>query len=222
MKRLITGLALGALAVGGVALAEQTAEHMRPGMATMSRADMLTHAGQMFDKMDVNHDGKIDQADREARKAAMFDQIDTDHNGQISRAEFMAFRPMHGDRGMEHGQGQGQGMGGSGMDGHEMGDGMGGPGHGGHRGGHGMGMGRGMGMMMLRMADTNHDGAVSRDEFMAAATQHFDRMDANHDGKVTPEERQAMRAQMRSQMHDRMDHDGAMGSDMGAPPPPAN
>jgi Ca2+-binding EF-hand superfamily protein len=43
-------------------------------------------------------------------------------------------------------------------------------------------------------ADTNHDGALSREE--AKATQmishHFDEIDANHDGLVTLAEIQAM------------------------------
>jgi hypothetical protein len=73
--------------------------------------------------------------------------------------------------------------------------------------------GRMMGMM-ARMADTNHDGAVSRDEFVAAALQRFDRMDANKDGTVTPDERQAAHADMRQHMHDRMGGEGM------APPPP--
>ena len=47
--------------------------------------------------------------------------------------------------------------------------------------------------MMLKMADTNNDGAISQAEFTAAALKHFDQMDANHDGKVTQDERQAAR-----------------------------
>ena len=51
--------------------------------------------------------------------------------------------------------------------------------------------------MMMRMADSNSDGAISRAEFSASAAQHFDRMDTNKDGQVTSEERRAMRQQHR-------------------------
>jgi Ca2+-binding EF-hand superfamily protein len=34
-------------------------------------------------------------------------------------------------------------------------------------------------------ADTNHDGRVSRVEFIAARNAHFDRLDRNHDGVVS-------------------------------------
>ena len=51
----------------------------------------------------------------------------------------------------------------------------------------GGGMMGGMGMM-----DANHDGVISKEEWIA----QFDKMDANHDGKVTADEIQAAR-----QMH---------------------
>ncbi|QYU70887.1 EF-hand domain-containing protein [Leptolyngbya sp. 15MV] len=47
---------------------------------------------------------------------------------------------------------------------------------------------------MLRQADTNGDGAISRAEFEAAAAQRFARMDTNGDGTVSTEERRAARA----------------------------
>ncbi|MFO1507410.1 MAG: EF-hand domain-containing protein [Lysobacterales bacterium] len=36
--------------------------------------------------------------------------------------------------------------------------------------------------------DTNHDGVVTREEFMAFRDKRFKELDTNHDGKVTPEE----------------------------------
>ena len=56
------------------------------------------------------------------------------------------------------------------------------------------------GMMMLAMADTNKDKAVSKDEFLAAHAKHFDMADANKDGKLTPDERKAAQAKMREHM----------------------
>jgi EF-hand domain pair/EF hand len=36
--------------------------------------------------------------------------------------------------------------------------------------------------------DTNHDGFITRDEFMAAQKKHFDEFDTNHDGKIDAKE----------------------------------
>ena len=47
--------------------------------------------------------------------------------------------------------------------------------------------GRGMGMM--RMADANGDGVVTRDEYMAATDARFARMDRNGDGVLDDSER---------------------------------
>ena len=73
------------------------------GDGIITRAEAQAHAGQMFDRLDANHDGKLDQADREARKAEfkakIFAAIDTNNDGSISQAEFMAFEP----RGMGRG-----------------------------------------------------------------------------------------------------------------------
>ena len=228
MKPLALGLSLAVLAACGVAYAETAAQPGHGWGASVTKAQAQEMAGRMFDRMDANHDGKLDATDRDARRAemksAMFQRMDANHDGQISRDEFMNFKP-GGPKGPEGGMGghdmHGP-MGGPGMDGPGMGGpGMGGPGGEGHMGmrGHGMGMG-GMGGMMMRMADTNHDGTVTRDEFMAAVLQHFDQMDTNHDGTVTPEERRAAHEAMREHMHDSMGGHGMGGSDGAMPPPP--
>ena len=209
MKKFAIGLSLAALAVAGTAMAEQ-AWGPGNGGATVTRADAHSRAAQMFERLDVNKDGKLDPADREAMQSAMFDKIDTNKDGQISRAEFLA---MHRGMGGEHMGGRpmgGPGMGGPGMsDGPKM--------DGDHMGGRGMG-----GMMLMHMADANHDGAVSKDEFMAAAASRFDSADSNHDGSVTPAERQAAHQAMRERMRSMMEH--RMGGDGVTPPapPPAN
>ena len=53
MKKIAIGLSLAALALAGTAMAEQA---WGPGMggATVTRADALTRATQMFDRLDVN------------------------------------------------------------------------------------------------------------------------------------------------------------------------
>ena len=52
-------------------------------------------------------------------------------------------------------------------------------------------------------ADTNKDGAVSREEAQAQFNKRFDAMDQNKDGKVTPEE---MRAARETMHRERMAH----------------
>ena len=199
MKKLALGLSLAALSIGGVAYA---AHHDGPdadGDRTVTRAEAQTHAAEMFARMDVNKDGRIDQSDRTAHEIAMrnehFTKLDTNKDGSISRAEFDAAHS------------GGHGLGGKGMGGAMMG----GSAHGkGHRGG----------MKMMQMADANNDQAISREEFSAAHLKHFEMSDANKDGKVTPDERRAARAKMREQMRGKMG--GAMGGHDMAPAPPAN
>jgi hypothetical protein len=210
MKTKLLGLSLVALGLAGAAYAAAPQAPADPlGDKTITKAEFVAKHGEMFDKMDANRDGKLDAADRTAHMGQMFDMADTDHNGSLSRAEFGA---MH-QRGPEGGMGGHEGMG--------PGEGMGKAMR--HGGDHGMGM------KMIGMADANHDGAVTRDEFLAGAGQHFDMMDANHDGSLTKDERAAARAKMGGgKRHGgRGGHAGQpMGDhpmgDMPPPPPPAN
>ncbi len=195
MKKFALAVSIAALGCAGVALA-QAPKAGGPGAdRTTTRAEALERANSMFERADVNKDGKLDTADREARRTAAFDRIDANKDGMVSRAEFTAMRPGMGRHGGGQGSGQGEmrGPGGEhqGMRGHGM------------RGGHGRG-----GMMMMRMADANNDGAVSKAEFTAAAATRFDRADSNRDGQITPAERQAARAAMRERMHEAMQRRG--------------
>ncbi|MEJ2408011.1 MAG: EF-hand domain-containing protein [Novosphingobium sp.] len=200
IKTLTLGLSAAALSIGGFAYA-QPGPSAKPFMdankdGVINRAEAQKSAEAMFTRLDVNKDGKIDQADFAARQAQRrsdkFAKIDTNNDGSISKEEFMAAK--RGGPGRK-----GPNMNGPGMDGPDMGNpGMNAPGWSGKgkRGHHGK---RGQGMMMLKMADTNNDGAVSKAEFMAAANKHFDMMDADKDGKVTKEERRAAWQSMRAQ-----------------------
>lgn len=207
MTKKIFALSLLALGLAGTAYAAEMPAGSDPlGDKVQTKAEFQAKGAQMFDQMDANKDGKLDPADRAVHEGQMFDRLDTNKDGAISRAEFGAAHQSgaagHGDmmRGDMPGGAAGKHGGGK-------------PG-----GGHG-----GMGMMMLKMADTNKDGAVSRDEFLATHAKHFDMMDANHDGKLTKAERQAAHDKMRA-MHGKrgggMRGDHKMG-DM-PPPPPAN
>lgn len=200
IKKAMLGVSVALLAVSGAAIASHHGPgHGDPmGDKTVTRAEAQTHAATMFAKMDVNKDGKLDAGDREARQMARFDMADANKDGSVSRDEFAAARKAAGERRAEwkakgeHGERTGE--------------------HGKRMGGHGRGM-KG-GMMMLAMADTNKDKAVSKDEFLAAHAKHFDMADANKDGKLTPDERKAAQAKMREHMK-------SMRGKGGMTPPPA-
>ena len=165
--------ALGALALtSGIALA--AADPMP--MGDMTRAQALAMADRQFDRLDVNKDGRVDKADRDAMHARMaaemFDRADTNKDGVISRDEWTAASAKLADRGPPPPPGA------AGPDDRAM---PGGP-------------------MMRRMAmkaDGDGDRAVTRQEFEARALARFDRMDTNKDGKISAEEREQAHAAMR-------------------------
>lgn len=194
MKKTILGLALAATGIAGVAIAQAPSPMGdKMGDKTITRAEAQAKSAEMFDRMDANKDGKLDQADRAAHEGEMFDRIDSDKNGSISRAEFTAAHQRMGGPGDDDRMGERRGK---------------------HGGKHRMG---GMGMMG-QMADTNKDGAITKDEFVAGHLRMFDAADTNKDGKLTPAERKAHHQKMRAAMG-KGDH---AGHDMPPPPPPAN
>lgn len=160
------------------------------GNGTLTRAEAQAHATQRFAKMDFNKDGKVDAADRTAKRAEMqakkFATLDADGNGSISQAEWAsqgveraAKRAERGAKRAEAGQadeGKRHGMRGHGK-------------RGGHHARHGG---------MMAKADTNGDKAISQAEFQTAALARFDAADANKDGQVTAEERKAQRGEWRA------------------------
>ena len=170
------------------------------GDRMMTWAEFKAYADEGFAKIDVNHDGVIDKSDRQAMRDQMFsrqfDSMDKNHDGSVNRQEFDAEHPHDGPSPPPQ-------MG-SGSD-HPAG-----PGHSEHRG---PGM---AGMMMLRGADTDHDGKITRTEYDASIKLHFDAMDTNHDGQISKDERQAAHAKMRADMETHMRERGEKsGGDMG-------
>lgn len=186
MKKIVIGLSLAAALTAGGAVYAQGAMH-RDGDGVATRAEAQAKAEERFTKRDANRDGKLDASDREARRAAMFDRMDADKNGQVSRAEFIAMHTMRqGMRAARHAGGD---------------HAMNGEGRGGEMSGYRMG-GRGMHGGMIRIADANGDGAITRQEFVTASLTRFDRGDANRDGQLTSEERSAARGAMRGRMRE--------------------
>jgi hypothetical protein len=98
--------ALGALALtSGIALAAGQPHEMGDHpTGDMTRAQVVAMANAHFDRMDLNKDGRLDRADREAMHAKvaadMFDSTDANHDGTISRDEWNAgaakLAAMHG------------------------------------------------------------------------------------------------------------------------------
>lgn len=195
MKRFTLGIAVAALALGGAAFAAGEAPMGHDGDKAQTRAEARAQAEKLFAMMDANHDGKLDEADREAMRAQhqgkMFDRMDANHDGTISREEFAAgHKGMGKDGPPPEGPGQMR---------HMM-----------------------MGMMIMHKADPNHTGVVGKDAFVGAALAMFDAADTNHDGTLSPAERKAAHEKMRAMMRGRMGGHGEHGGhgDMPPPPPP--
>jgi Ca2+-binding EF-hand superfamily protein len=139
--------------------------HMGPNGAPRAMGD----ANVAFDRLDVNHDGKITREEfgkaREIRieKRVMMVNGQRVHGGELGMPQFPDTPAVPGQRREVRIVRNGGGM---------------------------------MGAALLQRADANHDGRVSLAEATGAALQHFDMMDANRDGRITPEERAAGRAHM--------------------------
>ncbi len=63
--------------------------------------------------------------------------------------------------------------------------------------------GKGRGEMFFSKNDTNGDGVISEDEFLANAKKHFDEGDTDKDGKLTKEEAKAQHEKMRAKMKEK-------------------
>ncbi|WP_173655786.1 EF-hand domain-containing protein [Sphingomonas turrisvirgatae] len=197
MKKWMIATAIGALATAGTAVGMQ-AQPAPAAKAPLTKTDMLARADARFTALDTNKDGQLSAQERQAgmeraraaraerrggerpergpgagRRAGgaerMLARIDTNGDGLISRAENRAaaearFDRMDADKDgrIERGERRGKHMG---MRGH------------GGRGG------------MMRMADTNGDGAISRAEFDAASAKRFAKLDTNKDGKLDAADR---------------------------------
>ena len=225
MKRsfLLAGLGLASLSVG--ALAQNDAPgpmgaDVPPGHAhaPLTRAEAEASVRAHFAALDKNKDGFLtpdelrrpmpSEADRQKMRDHLFAMMDKDGNGQISKSEFDAF---HADR-----IGHGGGMHTDHIAG-APGDGAPPPGpmhprfmHGWHGA---------MAGMIVRRADTDHDGKISLAEAEKAALDRFDRIDTNHDGVIDDAERQAAHQQMAARFRERRAHWMEHKGDMPPPPP---
>lgn len=165
------------------------------GFALAATAIAGTAYAEQATRAKRHADGTVTRSEIQADSAARFARLDVNQDNRIDSADRQARRNALFDRldtdrngqlsRAEFGTGRARAEG-NGRDRRGMGP----------RGGrHGPGM--------ARMADADKDGAVSSEEFTAAALQRFDRMDANKDGRVTGAERQAARKARREQWRSR-------------------
>lgn len=96
MRKLTLFLATGAAALVAAGAAYAQAPQARQ---PLTRAAAEQRSDKVFARLDANHDGQIDQADRAVREKARFDRVDADHDGQVSYAEFSAMHAQRGERG---------------------------------------------------------------------------------------------------------------------------
>ena len=137
------------------------------------------HGAHFITNWDRNDDGIVTLAETTEQRGDAFTAFDADEDGKLSASEYDSFDEARAadQAGMQAEMG---GMGqGKGKKGHGQG---------------GMGQGNGQGKMngnpeeagMMRgFNDTDGDGLVSRDEFMAKTPDWFAKMDRNGDGSVT-------------------------------------
>lgn len=83
-----------------------------------------------------------------------------------------------------------------------------------HEGGEGPGGDKGK---MFEMHDTNGDGVISKDEFLAKVEERFGKMDADGNGEITKEEAQAAHEAMREKWKERREKAAAEGAVEEAP-----
>jgi Ca2+-binding EF-hand superfamily protein len=141
----------------------------------MASACEPMHAGQfgtkIFAEMDTNKDGVVSKKEFDAFNNKHFKEIDANHDGKITIEEFEEVHSaMHEDHCDEphHGMGQHHGYDDEHSDSFIS--------------------------KRFEAADTNHDGALSREEAksMPMILEHFDEIDINKDGKVTEDEIKTM------------------------------
>ncbi len=132
---------------------------------------------------DTNKDGKITKEEFAARQDALFAEIDKDKDGSITpkemreyrQAKMEAFRAAH-PRPEAADAKAGEGKGPEGKRAERE--------HGGRQG-WGKHGGKGGAFAMMRMADTDENGQVSKAEFTATGEKMFERLDRNKDGVIS-------------------------------------
>jgi len=181
MRSLIVAASLAAIALPGVALAQQTPP---PGTdRVVTRADAMARADRRFDALDTDRDGKISATERAVQAGSagedgarrrgggrMLERADANRDGVITRGEFRTMAAAGFDRQDVNRDGK--------VDASERRQ-----------------------WREQRMSRRGpQGGTVTRAAFQARALARFDRMDANKDGQIDPAER-FMAREKRMQRH---------------------
>ncbi|MCI2400577.1 hypothetical protein [Aliiroseovarius subalbicans] len=154
-----------------------------------------------IENWDLDESGGVTLEEARERRGDIFTTFDADEDGIMSDEEYDMFDEAREADMKENGIGQGMGQGGNGQgqnqgQGQKQGQGQG-KGMGQGKGqGHGKGQGQGGGMgphsaamaMTRQNADTNGDGTVTREEFVAGTDAWFVKQDRNGDGTITAED----------------------------------
>jgi Ca2+-binding EF-hand superfamily protein len=227
---LFGGAAAAAIFLGGAAI-PQTAQPAQPVQPTKAdkvttRADVQSHVGRFFSRVDTNRDGYVTKAETDALQAQhtakiqqraekraqrhepakIFGRLDANSDGKITRQEAdAAHQARMQAKGGRPARAHATAFGGlfERVDANKDGvitraefDAVPKPERAGMRQ---AGMRRAFGGRMFETADANKDGRVSLAEAQQSALQHFDRADLNRDGKLTREERRQAHQQLRGQ-----------------------
>lgn len=234
MKKLLLGLATVGIAASAAG-ALYAASPDTPPAAPMARgagrmaapvtwAEVKAAADARWAKLDVNNDGKLDQADREAKALQRFDAMDANHDGSVSRAEYLAHVREGETRRAAFAQrfrgGQGAGAASAPADGNASGDRM----------AHGMGErsgrrwagrgGWGGGRLAFLLGPVHgSDGVLTHAAYDAAVKARFDKADTNHDGALSRDELRSARP-MPPMKRDGERMPPPAGAEGGFPPPP--
>jgi hypothetical protein len=207
------GVAFAVVAISspGLAVHAGAGQAGSPPMHELTFAEVKAQADRVWNRLDANHDGRIDRADRDARLLEYFAMADTNHDGVISKDEFLAAMRAREAKWEEHGHNE--------RDRDELGP-PGPPPPGAPQDfrpdvvGGGMGDGPNMAMAIIGPAlhGARTDGVITRAAFDTALKARFDAIDVNHDGSLSQEELRAAR-------HDGP-HQGWKKRDHGMRPPP--
>ena len=136
-------------------------------LTSAALAQDQTPGSHFVTNWDSDSNGVVSLEEATTRRGDIFTSFDADEDGKLSAEEYDMFDQARANdqAQMKQGMGQGQGMG----------------------KGHGKGMNEENGMRRA-FNDTDSDGLVSRDEFMARVPDWFAMMDSNGDGGVTTDD----------------------------------
>lgn len=186
-------IALSALGAALVLSTAATASFAAPGKGHKDRMPIRQEAAfvHLLKVADTNKDGKISKEEFTARQDALFAEIDKDKDGSITpkemreyrKAKFEEFRANNprperanadapkDKKHEEHAK----------NDDHRHGEGR----HGAKGWGEGRHGGKGAGFMLIRMADKDENGQLSKAEVTEASAKLFERLDRNKDGVIS-------------------------------------